>query len=174
MKLPPLATNTTNTNWWIFPSLLEVVNIPPPLPPTRLALVPLLVEVIVCLLVLFACFFCLSICQYSFPLVLSLSPAKMYTLLHSTSILIQICGLERPATTTTKNEYDPWNITFSEWEARQRMLARQTDFFYGLLVFCLSGALPSLSEWQLLAYVLYAHVANASLCFGPCVPSPHF
>lgn len=49
---------------------------------------------------------------------------------------------------------------------------RQT--FYGLLVFCLSGALPSLSEWQLLAYITYAHVANASLRFGPCVPSPHF
>ena len=104
MQLPPLATNTTNTNWWIFPSLLEVVNIPPPPHPTRLALVPLLVEVIVCLLVLFACFFCLSICQYSFPLVLSLSPAKMYTLLHLTSILIQICGLERPATTTNKQK----------------------------------------------------------------------
>lgn len=32
MQLPPLATNTTNTKWWIFPSLLEMVNIPPSTP----------------------------------------------------------------------------------------------------------------------------------------------
>lgn len=34
MQLPPLATNTTNTNCWILPSLLRMVYIPPS-PPSR-------------------------------------------------------------------------------------------------------------------------------------------
>lgn len=61
--------------------------------------------------------------------------------------------------------------SLSEKLDRECWSDRQT--FYGLLVFCLSRALPSLSEWQLLAYITYAHVANASLCFGPCVPIVH-
>lgn len=161
MQLPPLATNTTNTNWWIFPSLLEVVNIPPPPHPTRLALVPLLVEVIVCLLVLFACFFCLSICQYSFPLVLSLSPAKMYTLLHLTSILIQICGLERPATTTNKQK-KKMNMThetlhsLSEKLDRECWPDRQTFSMGSLFSACPGHCLHSLSDNYL--HMFYMHM----------------
>lgn len=166
MQLPPLATNTTNTNWWTFPSLLEMVNIPPS--PVSLRFL-LLVEVTVCLPVLFACFFLSVYLSVYFPLVLSMSSAKMYTLLHSASILIQICSLERSTKTspTPKNRH-----SLGETLNRECWPDRQT--FCGLLVFSLSKALPSLSEWPLLAYITYAHVANAPLCFGPCVPSPHF
>lgn len=125
------------------------------------------------LLVLFACFFCLSNLSVYFPLVLSTSSAKMYTLLHSTSILIQICSLERPTQKKKprkekKEKVRPPENRHSQWECWPD---RQT--FYGLLVFSLSKALPSLSEWPLLAYIIYAHVANATLCFGPCVPPVH-
>lgn len=166
MWLLPLATNTTNTNWWIFPSLLDMVNIPPS---PWLALVPLLVGVIVCLLVLFARFFLSVYLSVYFPLVLSMSSAKKCT--HSTPIAIQICSLERPTQKKKKKkrQNDPWNRhSLSEQLDRECWPDRQT--FCGLLVFSRSEALPSLSEWPLLAYVIYAHVANASSCFGPCVP----
>lgn len=84
MQLAPLTTNTTNTNWWIFPSLLEAVNISPS-PPSHSG--SLLVEMTVRLLVLFACFFLSVYLSVYFPLILSMSSAKMYTLLHSVSIV---------------------------------------------------------------------------------------
>lgn len=116
MQLPPLATNTTNTNWWTFPSLPEMVNVPPS---PRLAPVPLLVEVIVCLLVLFACFFLSVYLSVYFPLVLSMSSAKMYTLLHSASILTQICSPERSTKTSPTPKTDILSVKRSTENAGQ-------------------------------------------------------
>lgn len=127
MQLPTLATNTTNTNWWIFPSLLQMVNIPPS-PPSRSGSFAGWSD---CLFACLVCLLFLSVyLSVYFPLVLSLSSAKMYTLLHSTSILIQICSLERPTKQKKQKKYDPWNIHSLSEKARQRMLARQTDFLW--------------------------------------------
>lgn len=132
--------------------------------PPRLALVPLLVEVIVCLLVLFACFFCLSICQYIFPGSVLVFCKNVHIIAFNIKFHPNL-RLRVP-----NKKYNHWNI--HSLSDRECWPDRQT--FYGLLVFCPSKALPSLSEWQLLAYIIYAHVANASSCFGSLVPSPHF
>lgn len=136
----------------------------PSLPPVSLWSLRWLKWLSVCL----SCLLAFSVCLFvsKFPPVLSLSSAKMYALIHSTSILIQIWDPSKVSET-----YDPQH-SLSEELDRECWRDRQT--FYGLLVFCLSRALPSLYEWQLLAYTTYAHVANARLRFGPCVPSPHF
>lgn len=140
------------------------------LPPPRLAPVPLLVEVIVCLLVLFACFFCLSICQYIFPWFCPclLQKCTHYCIQHQFSFKFAVESAQPRKQKKKKEKVWPPKNRHSQWECWPD---RQTC--YGLLVFSLSKALPSLSEWPLLAYIVYAHVANATLCFGPCVPPVH-
>lgn len=113
------------------------MNIPFPLSkwltsllPPRLALVPLLVEVIVCLLVLFACFFCLSICQYTFPRFCPclLQKCTHYCIQHQFSSKFAVQSAQQQQQKRKQKEVRPTKHIFSQWKARQRMLARQTDF----------------------------------------------
>lgn len=136
--------------------------------PPRLTPVPLLVEVIVCLSCLLAFSVCLFVSRFSSSFV-----RVFCKNVHIIAFNINCHPNSKLSGSRKTNK--PKNIPrnkLGEKLDRECWPDRQT--FYGLLVYCLFKALPSLSEWQLLAYNIYAHVANASLCFGPCVPGPHF
>lgn len=135
MKLPPLATNTTSTNW-IFR------------PPSPNSSSSLLVEVIVCLVRLPAFSVCLFVVSTSPPGSVYVFCKKMYTLLHSVSILhsnLQFRALKN----MDKNE-EAMKETFS-------LLARQTDFRWAPC-FSPTEALPSLSLSDLYLHIPHMHM----------------
>lgn len=129
------------------------MTLPPPPIPTPLR--PGLVLVRLCLLVLFACRLCLSICQYISPD----SVLAVHKPSHSTLILmlIRASGTKQP---------DPGPAPRPP--LRWRMLSRQTDCVWLVFWARPRHCLHSQSDWVTTAYPEYAHVANASLCFGLC------
>lgn len=126
MQLPPLATNKTNTNWWIFPSLLEMVNIPPS-PPSRSGSFAGWRD---CLFACLVCLLFLSVyLSVYFP---QFCPCLLPKCTH---YCIQHQFSSKFAVQSTNKKYNHWN-RFSQW---QRMLARQTDFLWAPCFLPLQG-----------------------------------
>lgn len=132
------------------PSILEMVNIPPS---PRLALVPLLLPVIVCLL---------SYCLHFLSVYLSVH------FIQFCPCLLQKCThdyIQRQFPFKFAAEHIQQSVKdtvqYIGWPDRQTCFLPVQGIAFTLWV-------------TLLAYARYAHVANASFCFGPCLPAHTF